>query len=52
MSLQNKYKVNHHRIRVIDKDKSEEEKESPKEKEHEAIQTLVNFPTTRTPIML
>ena len=37
---------------MIDKDKSKEDKESPKEKEQEEIQTLVNFPTTGTPTML
>ena len=36
-------------IIMIDKDKSEEEKEIPKEKDQEAIQTLVTFPTTGTP---
>ena len=34
-------------IKIVDQDRTEEE--SPKEKEQETIQTLINFPTTRTP---
>ena len=34
---------------VIDQEKLEEDKEIPKEKEEEAIQTLVNLPTIGTP---
>ena len=36
-------------IILIDQGKSEEEKDIPKEKEDEAIHTLVNFPETKTP---
>ena len=39
-------------ITIIDQGRSEEDKEdekTPKEREHESIQILVNFPTTSTP---
>ena len=36
-------------ITVIEKERSEEDKESPKEKEKEEIQTLINSPMTGTP---
>ena len=36
-------------IIVVDKEKLEEDKDNPKEKVQEAIQTLLNLPTTRTP---
>ena len=37
------------KIIVIDQGRLEEEKETPKEKDQEVIQTLVNLPTTGTP---